>query len=105
MGSVAGQTVVRLKDFHVRDVGNRVSDAVSSLADQLVDGVQGWTSRARSAAKTTDGFVRSSPWQAVGAIALAGVAAGILVSRGVRRARRRGQSDPNGESTSEVLGG
>jgi ElaB/YqjD/DUF883 family membrane-anchored ribosome-binding protein len=89
MSNIAGQTVVRLKDFRVADVGNQVSSAMSSIAGQLADGVQRWTSKAKSAAKTTDGFVRSSPWQAVGAIALAGVAAGILMSRSARRARQR----------------
>lgn len=91
MSSVANRTIVRLKDFRARDVGSRVSNAVGSLA--------------RSAAETTDGFVRSSPWRAAGAIAVAGVAAGILVSRSARRARRRAADDANNNSTSEVLGG
>jgi hypothetical protein len=102
---MANRTVVRLKDFRVGDVGSKVSSAVSSLADQLVHGVEGWTTKARSAAKSTDGFVRSSPWQAVGVIALAGVAAGMLVSRSVRRARRRAATTANTEGSSEVLGG
>jgi ElaB/YqjD/DUF883 family membrane-anchored ribosome-binding protein len=105
MGNLASQTVVRMKDFRVGDVGSRVSSAVNALADQVVDGVQDWTSKARSAARRTDGFVRSSPWQAMGAMALAAVAAGILVSRGMRRARKRAHPDDNPELTSEVLGG
>jgi hypothetical protein len=36
---------------------------------------------------------------------LAGVAAGMLVSRSARRARMRAANTPNAESTSEVLGG
>jgi ElaB/YqjD/DUF883 family membrane-anchored ribosome-binding protein len=104
MSSLASRTVVRLKDFRTRDVGSRVSNVVGSLADHLVSGVQGWSSKARSAAETTDGFVRSSPWRAAGAIAVAGLAAGILVSRSARRARRRA-ADANIDSTSEVLGG
>jgi ElaB/YqjD/DUF883 family membrane-anchored ribosome-binding protein len=88
MSSVANRTIVRLKDFRVGDVGSRVSNAVGSLA--------------KSAAETTDGFVRSSPWRAAGAIAVAGVAAGILVAR---RARRHAADDANTDSTSEVLGG
>jgi ElaB/YqjD/DUF883 family membrane-anchored ribosome-binding protein len=91
MSTVADRTVVRLKDFRAADVGRRVSNVVSSLADQLV-----------GRAKTTDGFVRSRPWQMAGAIALAGVAAGMLVSR---RARRRAEKNANLESTSEVSGG
>jgi len=92
MSSVANRTVVRLKDVRARDVSSRVSNAVGSLADQLVSGLQ-----------TTEGFVRSSPWRAAGAIAVAGVAAGILVSRSARRARMH--ADANTDSTSEVLGG
>jgi len=102
MRSAADQTIVRLKDFRTDRV-SAVRDAVGSRAGQLVDGVRSWTSKARSAAKSTDGFVRSSPWQAAGAVALAGLAAGILVSRSARRARQR-VSDPN-LATSEVSGG
>jgi ElaB/YqjD/DUF883 family membrane-anchored ribosome-binding protein len=105
MRSVAGQTIVRLKDFRAEDVASRVSDAVGSLADQFASGVQSWTSKARNLGATTDGFVRASPWRAAGAIALVGVAAGILVSRGARRARMRAANDANQESNSEVLGG
>jgi len=104
MRNIAGQTVVRLKDFHVGDVGSQVSNALSTVADQVADSVQQWTSKARAIAKNTDGFVRSSPWQAVGAMALAGVAAGILVSRSARRARRRAAAG-NGDSPSEAAGG
>jgi len=104
MSSLASRTVVRLKDFRAQDVGGRVSSAVGSLADELVRGLQGWTARARSAAQSTDGFVRSSPWRAAGAIAVAGVAAGILVSRSTRRARRPAAEDAN-SIPSEVLGG
>ncbi|MDP9014852.1 MAG: hypothetical protein M3O41_19760 [Pseudomonadota bacterium] len=110
MRSVAGQTIVRLKDFRAEDLANRVSDAVGSLADQLASGVQSWTSKARNLGATTDGLVRASPWRAAGTIALVGVAAGILVSHGARRARLRsadgGRRDSTSRnSTSEVLGG
>jgi len=106
MSSLASRTVVRLKDFRARDVGGRVSNVVGSLADELVSGLRGWTSKARGAAQTTDGFVRSSPWRAAAAIAVAGVAAGILVSRSARRAHRRAAEDADIDSTSsEVLGG
>jgi len=90
MSTVADRTVVRLKEFRAGDVGRRVSNAVSSLADQVAGGL-----------KTTDGFVRTRPWQAAGAIALVGVAAGLLVSRRARRALK----NANTESTSEVSGG
>jgi ElaB/YqjD/DUF883 family membrane-anchored ribosome-binding protein len=103
MSTAAHQTVVRLKDFRASEVGDRVSKTLSSIAGQLADGVQNWTSKARSAAKSTDGLVRSNPWAAIGAIALAGAAAGILVSRGAR-ARRRSVDAPV-DSPSELAGG
>jgi ElaB/YqjD/DUF883 family membrane-anchored ribosome-binding protein len=80
--SLANSTVVRLKDFHAGEIGNKVSSkvshAVNSLAGQLV-----------GVAKNTDGFVRSNPWRAIGAVALAGLAAGVVTSVGARRLRRR----------------
>lgn len=72
-------------------VSDRILNGMGSLADQLVGAVKG-----------ADGFVRGSPWQAVGAVALAGVAAGILVTRGVRRARNGALTH---DSISEVTGG
>jgi ElaB/YqjD/DUF883 family membrane-anchored ribosome-binding protein len=88
MSSAANQTVVRLKDFR----------------DEIADSVQNWTSKARSAAKTTDGFVRSSPWQAVGAVALVGAAAGLVLSLGARRARQRAAAN-RPDVASEMSGG
>jgi ElaB/YqjD/DUF883 family membrane-anchored ribosome-binding protein len=111
MSSAAGQTVVRLKNFAAGtagDAGSHISNALGSFAGQLVDGVRDWRWKAKTAARTTDGFVRSSPWQAAGAIAVAGVAAGILVSWSMRRARRRAVLDADEarvDGVSEVSGG
>lgn len=55
----------------------RVSNVVNLFTDQLAD-----------AAKTTERYVRSNPWQAIAALALASLAAGVVVTRNVRRARR-----------------
>ena len=106
MGIGARRTIVRLKDYRAPDVADRVSRVVGSVADQLTGGVQSWTSKAKNFGATTDGFVRARPWRAAGAIALAGLAAGVLVSRAAQeRARRRSASDAGNESTSEVQGG
>lgn len=88
MSRIANQTVVRLKDFR----------------DDIADGVQNFTSQARTAVRATDGFVRSSPWQALGAMALVGAAAGLLVSLGARRARRR-QTVNRDYDAAEMSGG
>jgi hypothetical protein len=57
------------------------------------------------AARGTDRLVRSSPWRAVGTMALAGLAAGILVSQGVQWRARRSAATRNHEADPEVAGG
>ena len=57
------------------------------------------------AARGTDRFVRSSPWSAVGTMALAGLAAGILVSHGAQWRRRRVASAQSDRADSELAGG
>ncbi len=57
------------------------------------------------AARGTDRLVRSSPWRAVGTVALAGLAAGILVSQGAQWRRRRSASGADQRADSEVAGG
>ncbi len=89
MNSLSNQNVVRLDDVRAGELADRVAKTVSSMADQLADKVQTWGSKAKAVAKNTDGFVRASPWQAVGLIALAGVAIGLLVSYSARRRRAR----------------
>ena len=68
------------------------SKVVSLFADQLT-----------GAAKSTERYVRSNPWQTAGALAVVGVAAGLALVRGARRFRRR-RVDPSG-AASEVSGG
>ena len=102
MNTAADQTVVRMKDFRAGEVGKQMSDVLGAIADQFTQGVQTWKSKAQAAAKSTDGLVRSNPWQSVGTIALVGLAAGILVSR---RTRRNPPSDTNGAAVSEMSGG
>ena len=75
MSSSAKQTVIRLKDFK----------GLNSLAGQVADRVQQWTSQAKTTARTTNGFVHANPWRTVGAVALVGLAAGVLVGRQSRR--------------------
>jgi ElaB/YqjD/DUF883 family membrane-anchored ribosome-binding protein len=82
MSNLAQQTVGR----------DRMSNVVSLFADQLT-----------GAAKTTERYVRSNPWQAAGALAVVGLAAGLLLMRGTRRFRN-GRADPSG-AASEVSGG
>jgi len=93
MNSVADQTVVRLKNFR-SGAGKRISNAAGSVAGQVL-----------GAAKSTNGFVHSNPWQAVGAMALAGVVAGLLVSRGARHVRRQRTTHDKLRTAPGVAGG
>jgi hypothetical protein len=68
------------------------SNVVSLFADQLT-----------GAAKSTERYVRSNPWQAAGALAVMGLAAGLALVRGTRRIRRR-RAGLSG-APSEVSGG
>jgi len=72
--------------------GSRGSNVVSLFADQLT-----------GAAKSTERYVRSNPWQTAGALVVVGVAAGLALVRGTRRFRRR-RADLSG-AVSEVSGG
>jgi hypothetical protein len=68
------------------------SNVVSLFADQL-----------SGAAKSTERYVRSNPWQAASALAVVGLAAGLALMRGTRRFRRH-RADLSGPP-SEVSGG
>lgn len=105
MSSVANPSVVRMKDFRPNDVGERVSKALNAFSDQVSGSVQEWRSKAHSAARSTDNLVRSSPWQVVGTVALAGLATGMLVSLSAHRARRLARSRAAADATSETVGG
>jgi len=89
MANVAERSVVSLNDFRAGDVTERLSKALNAFTSQLAGHAKGLSSKARTAAKSTDGFVRSSPWTAVGSMALAGIAVGILMSMGAQRQRRK----------------
>jgi len=68
------------------------SNVVSLFAGQLT-----------GAAKSTERYVRSNPWQAASALAVVGLATGLAVLRGTRRFRRRGAD--LSDAASEVSGG
>jgi hypothetical protein len=68
------------------------SNVVSLFADQLT-----------GAAKSTERYVRSNPWQTAGALAVVGLAAGLALMRGTRWFLRR-RADL-AAAASEVAGG
>jgi hypothetical protein len=104
MNSGSSETIARGNGYRAPDVADRVS-AAGSVADQLASVVRSWSSKARNLGATTDVFVRTSPWRAAGAVALAGLAAGVLVSGAAERARRRAARGEGPKANSEVLRG
>ncbi len=100
--SDSASRVVHLRDRLPSDVSGHVTNSLSRFADQLTDAAQAWSSKAVTAAKRTDSLVRSSPWQAIGLVAVVSVAAGLLASRQVRQARLRRNEARNQQ---ELAGG
>jgi ElaB/YqjD/DUF883 family membrane-anchored ribosome-binding protein len=70
-----------LKDADVERVRGKVQRAVDATKQSFADGSVRLRRRAQRAASTADGYVRESPWQAVGIAALVGAVVGILATR------------------------
>jgi ElaB/YqjD/DUF883 family membrane-anchored ribosome-binding protein len=70
-----------LKDADVERVRGKVQRAVDATKQSFSDGTVKLRHHARRAASTADGYVRESPWQAVGIAALVGAVVGILATR------------------------
>jgi ElaB/YqjD/DUF883 family membrane-anchored ribosome-binding protein len=70
-----------LKDADVERVRGKVQRAVESAKQTFSESTVNLRRRAQQAASTTDGYVRDSPWQAVGIAALVGAVVGILATR------------------------
>jgi ElaB/YqjD/DUF883 family membrane-anchored ribosome-binding protein len=87
MTNLAKQTVVRMQDFRAGEVADRLSKRLSALTEEV------------------SGKVRANPWQAAGAMALAGVAAGFLAAWGLSRARRKVRLADSGDMTAVSGGG
>lgn len=62
-------------------VRERAQSTIDSARKTLVDLQKNVQESARIAVKTTDGYVRDNPWQAVGISAALGAVVGFLVSR------------------------
>jgi ElaB/YqjD/DUF883 family membrane-anchored ribosome-binding protein len=69
------------RDLHVGGLGYDPSGALAAVVDPLVDASQNWVQKARELIDTADEYVRDNPWQAIGAVALIGVAVGFLLAR------------------------
>jgi ElaB/YqjD/DUF883 family membrane-anchored ribosome-binding protein len=60
---------------------SRIRDRLDNAKERIVDAEQEAVDRAKRAARATDTYVHSHPWQAVGAAAAVGLAIGVLLGR------------------------
>jgi ElaB/YqjD/DUF883 family membrane-anchored ribosome-binding protein len=77
-------SVVQKRDLHVGGLGMGASGALAAVTDPLGDAADSWLHTARDVARGADDYVRENPWAALAAVAVAGVVAGYLLSRGSR---------------------
>ena len=74
-------SVVQNRDLHVGGLGSSASAVLAAVTDPMSDEADSWLTRARDAARDADDYVHDNPWAALAVVALAGVAAGYLLSR------------------------
>jgi ElaB/YqjD/DUF883 family membrane-anchored ribosome-binding protein len=55
-----------------------VDEALIAASDRVVDIRDRYLAHAEAAATATDGYVRQNPWRAIGIVALAAAAAGLV---------------------------
>lgn len=73
--------VTHIGDDDIAKLRSRVETSLVAVRDTATRSVQTAVDGTRSAAKATDGYVRSNPWTAVGVAAAAGVALGVALRR------------------------
>jgi hypothetical protein len=69
------------RDLHVGGVGSSGSGAPAMIVDPMIEAAGSWLYRSKRAARNVDEYVRANPWTALVFVALAGVAAGFLMSQ------------------------
>jgi ElaB/YqjD/DUF883 family membrane-anchored ribosome-binding protein len=73
--------IADLNDADVASIRSRVMATVGSAKETLAGGAETLRRQAQKAVSGADGYVRESPWAAVGLAALVGAVVGILVAR------------------------
>jgi hypothetical protein len=74
-------SVFQKRDLHVGGLGFGASGALAAVTDPIVQASDSWLDRARRAAFDADDYVHENPWAALAVVAVAGLAAGYLLSR------------------------
>jgi DUF883 C-terminal glycine zipper region len=74
-------SVAQKRDLHVGGLGSGGLDAPAMVIDPAIELAGSWLHRSKAAARNADEYVRMNPWTALALVALAGVAAGYLLSQ------------------------
>ena len=74
-------SVFQKRDLHVGGLGSSASGALAAVTDPIVDAAESWVDKMRAVAIDADDYVHDNPWAALAVAALAGAAAGYLLSR------------------------
>jgi ElaB/YqjD/DUF883 family membrane-anchored ribosome-binding protein len=73
--------IADLNDADVASLRERVKSTVAAAKESLAEGAETVRRQAQNVWSGADGYVRESPWIAIGLAALVGAVAGILVAR------------------------
>jgi len=73
--------VTNVTDADVAQLRARLENKIETAKETLASGTRQVAQTAREAAKATDDYVRTSPWQAIGIAAIVGAAFGYVFSR------------------------
>jgi ElaB/YqjD/DUF883 family membrane-anchored ribosome-binding protein len=81
----ANQSAMFVKrDLHVGGLGAGASRVLAAVVDPvahpIVDPAESWIQKVRDSAISADDYVRARPWQAIGIVALLGLAVGYVIS-------------------------
>lgn len=76
---------VQKRDLHVGGLGLGASGALAAVTEPVLGAVDSWYERLCAAVSDADDYVHDNPWAALAVVAVAGVAAGYLLSRARRQ--------------------
>lgn len=74
-------SVPQKRDLHVGGLGSNGTAAPRAVIDPTIEAAGSLLYRGKQAMRTADDYVRTNPWTALTVVALAGLAAGLLLSQ------------------------
>jgi hypothetical protein len=72
-------SVAQKRDLHVGGLGSGGAGA-PAIIDPMIEAA-GWLHQSKKAARNADEYVHTNPWTVLALVALAGLAAGLLLSQ------------------------